>query len=239
MQFAPAAASAAAAAAPSSLFSMKLEDQPLDIRDHQPLFEIEQDLFDSVFDSESPLFGPVATDAAAAAAVPVAGPLEDDLFGSVQVKQEEVDDEFFSFMPQESRAHSLPVMFQQPEIPSMDNYDSEFDDSHDAAAVCGEKRAMSSMTAASAAKKVKKDKLGCTPYTRKQRSQPLEPIVPKSSDVASIKRARNTEAARRSRARKMERMTQLESKCEDLIRENDSLKSEIAALKSMLAAAQH
>ncbi|KAG0675884.1 hypothetical protein C6P40_001421 [Pichia californica] len=80
----------------------------------------------------------------------------------------------------------------------------------------------------------KKDKLGCTPYTRKQRSTPLPPVVPKSEDVASVKRARNTEAARRSRARKMERMSQLEDKCEDLIKENEDLKAQVAALKKLL-----
>lgn len=80
-----------------------------------------------------------------------------------------------------------------------------------------------------------KDKLGCTPYTRKQRSNPLPPVVPKGEDIQSMKRARNTEAARRSRARKMERMTQLEDKCEILLKENNDLKSQIENLKKLLA----
>ncbi|ONH77230.1 General control protein GCN4 [Pichia kudriavzevii] len=79
-----------------------------------------------------------------------------------------------------------------------------------------------------------KDKLGCTPYTRKQRSSPLPPVVPKGEDSASLKRARNTEAARRSRARKMERMSQLENKCEGLIKENESLKAQLEHLKKLL-----
>ena len=80
----------------------------------------------------------------------------------------------------------------------------------------------------------KKDSLGCTPYTRKQRNNPLPPVVPKGEDVASMKRARNTEAARRSRARKMERMSQLEDKCNDLLKENDDLKAQVQALKQLL-----
>ncbi|KAG7692861.1 hypothetical protein KL930_004207 [Ogataea haglerorum] len=80
----------------------------------------------------------------------------------------------------------------------------------------------------------KKDRFGCTPYTRKKRSLPLEPVVPEGADAAAIKRAKNTEAARRSRARKMERMSQLEDKCESLMQENESLKLEVARLKSLL-----
>lgn len=79
-----------------------------------------------------------------------------------------------------------------------------------------------------------KDKLGCTPYTRKQRSNPLPPVVAKGEDIASLKRARNTEAARRSRARKMERMSQLETKCEDLMKENETLKAQLESLKLLL-----
>ncbi|KAH3666977.1 hypothetical protein OGAPHI_003427 [Ogataea philodendri] len=81
----------------------------------------------------------------------------------------------------------------------------------------------------------KKDRLGCTPYTRKKRALPLEPVVPESGDSVAVKRARNTEAARRSRARKMERMSQLEDKCESLLQENESLKAEVAKLKSLLS----
>ncbi|KAG7829315.1 hypothetical protein KL943_005328 [Ogataea angusta] len=80
----------------------------------------------------------------------------------------------------------------------------------------------------------KKDRFGCTPYTRKKRSLPLEPVVPEGADAIAIKRAKNTEAARRSRARKMERMSQLEDKCESLMQENESLRLEVARLQSLL-----
>ncbi|KAI5952526.1 GCN4 [Candida jiufengensis] len=74
-------------------------------------------------------------------------------------------------------------------------------------------------------KKTKVDHLGCVTYSKKQRSQSLQPIVfDEIEDSAALKRAKNTEAARRSRARKMERMTQLETKVESLIYENDRLK---------------
>lgn len=92
----------------------------------------------------------------------------------------------------------------------------------------------SSSSLSSKENKSKRDKLGCTPYTRKQRSAPLPPVIPKSGDLASVKRARNTEAARRSRARKMERMSQLENKCEILLKENEDLKAQVAALKKLL-----
>lgn len=87
-------------------------------------------------------------------------------------------------------------------------------------------------------KKVKLDKFGCIAYTRKQRSAPLPPVVPQGSDMASLKRARNTEAARRSRARKMKRMAQLEGKCEKLTAENERLKAEIESLKQRLSMQQ-
>lgn len=90
-------------------------------------------------------------------------------------------------------------------------------------------------TRESSTKKPKIDKLGCITYTRKQRAAPLTPVVPQGSDTASIKRARNTEAARRSRARKMQRMTQLEGKCEDLVKQNEQLKAQVEALKRQLA----
>ncbi|VEU24158.1 DEKNAAC105403 [Brettanomyces naardenensis] len=93
----------------------------------------------------------------------------------------------------------------------------------------------SASPASPASKKVKLDKFGCIAYTRKQRNSPLPPVVAEGHDVASVKRARNTEAARRSRARKMKRMMQLEDKCENLVRENEELKAEIEALKRRLA----
>lgn len=78
------------------------------------------------------------------------------------------------------------------------------------------------------------DHLGVVAYNRKQRSAPLSPIVNDESDPIASKRARNTEAARRSRARKMERMSQLESKVEDLLQKNTDLQLEVERLRGLL-----
>lgn len=78
------------------------------------------------------------------------------------------------------------------------------------------------------------DHLGVTSYSKKQRSLPLAPVETENGDPITVKRAKNTEAARRSRARKMERMSQLEVKVEDLIKEKESLESEVQKLKEML-----
>lgn len=83
-------------------------------------------------------------------------------------------------------------------------------------------------------KKQKVDSLGCIAYSKKLRSQPLPPIVANSSDPASLKRARNTEAARRSRARKLERMAQLEQRVTELLEEKSKSDEEIKRLKSLL-----
>lgn len=80
------------------------------------------------------------------------------------------------------------------------------------------------------------DHLGCVKYLKKQRSQPLKPIEIESSDPVAMKRARNTAAARRSRARKMERMGQLEAKVEDLMNSRKLLEDEVARLKEILSA---
>ncbi|KAF5103794.1 hypothetical protein D0Z03_000052 [Geotrichum reessii] len=81
----------------------------------------------------------------------------------------------------------------------------------------------------------KKDALGITAYSRKPRSAPLAPIVvDESCDTVQAKRARNTAAARRSRARKLERMTQLEEKVAELLALNSSLESENLQLKTDL-----
>lgn len=80
------------------------------------------------------------------------------------------------------------------------------------------------------------DRLGVIPYKRKVRTQPLLPIVPASNDPAAIKRAKNTEAARRSRARKLKRMTQLEEKVESLLSEKCALEREVCRLKELLRA---
>lgn len=80
----------------------------------------------------------------------------------------------------------------------------------------------------------KKDAYGITVYNRKPRSQPLQPIaIEDSSDCVAVKRARNTEAARRSRARKMERMVQLEERVEQLVSQNSKLLQEVARLKKL------
>ncbi|EGW32826.1 uncharacterized protein SPAPADRAFT_60169 [Spathaspora passalidarum NRRL Y-27907] len=80
----------------------------------------------------------------------------------------------------------------------------------------------------------KVDHLGCVTYSKKSRSQPLQPVVADSSDPVSLKRAKNTEAARRSRARKMERMTQLETRVEELIDEKTGLEQEVLRLRELL-----
>lgn len=82
----------------------------------------------------------------------------------------------------------------------------------------------------------KKDALGITAYSRKPRSAPLAPIVvDESCDTVQAKRARNTAAARRSRARKLERMTQLEEKVAQLLALNNALGSENSQLKTDLS----
>ncbi|VVT49615.1 uncharacterized protein SAPINGB_P002357 [Magnusiomyces paraingens] len=78
----------------------------------------------------------------------------------------------------------------------------------------------------------KRDELGITIYNRKPRANPLGPVVPESADTVAVKRARNTEAARRSRARKLERMTQLEAKVAELVALNARLEQENLELKS-------
>lgn len=80
----------------------------------------------------------------------------------------------------------------------------------------------------------KLDHLGVVKYSKKNRTQPLVPIKVTSNDPVLMKRAKNTEAARRSRARKMERMQQLEEKVEDLINMNSSLESEVSRLRELL-----
>lgn len=80
------------------------------------------------------------------------------------------------------------------------------------------------------------DHLGCVSYSKKQRSRPLMPVEANAEDPVSVKRARNTEAARRSRARKMERMGQLEQKVEELLGSREELASELDRLKKILQA---
>ncbi|KAL7663807.1 BZIP domain-containing protein [[Candida] zeylanoides] len=82
--------------------------------------------------------------------------------------------------------------------------------------------------------KEKVDNLGCVTYAKKSRSSPLTPVITESGDPVSLKRARNTEAARRSRARKMERMSQLEDRVESLLTDKSLLESEVTRLKELL-----
>lgn len=92
---------------------------------------------------------------------------------------------------------------------------------------------VSSSASPAAAYSDKKDANGITAYNRKPRTLPLQPVVvPEDGDFVAVKRARNTEAARRSRARKMERMTQLEDRVEELLAKNAELEEEIARLKA-------
>lgn len=90
------------------------------------------------------------------------------------------------------------------------------------------------MTDDASLNKRKADHLGCVTIAKKQKSQSLKPIAVESDDPVAMKRARNTEAARRSRARKMERMSQLECKVEDLIQERLELVDEVSRLKRLL-----
>ena len=84
-------------------------------------------------------------------------------------------------------------------------------------------------------KRIKVDHLGCVTYSKKQRSQPLQPIIIDDiKDAVALKRAKNTEAARRSRARKMERMNQLEEKVENLINEKEILQNQVEKLQELL-----
>lgn len=153
------------------------------------------------------------------------------------IKKEELDDCVFETIELEARAHStaadfvsIPALEIKPAFYSSpcDNLESPISSS------CKRSYSTADLDSNSTSSS-SKDKLGCTPYTRKQRNAPLPPVIPKGEDLASMKRARNTEAARRSRARKMERMAQLEEKCEGLLQENDSLKKQVETLKALLA----
>ncbi|WLF79623.1 General control protein [Lodderomyces elongisporus] len=98
------------------------------------------------------------------------------------------------------------------------------------------KKSSSLSSSSSSNKKARVDHLGCVAYSKKQRSQTLEPIdFSGIEDVSALKRAKNTEAARRSRARKMERMTQLENRVGELMAENDDLKKEVERLRALLS----
>lgn len=91
-------------------------------------------------------------------------------------------------------------------------------------------KAKSNSPPSSTTKKV--DDLGITVYKRKPRTLPLKPVeVDEDCGDVAVKRAKNTEAARRSRARKLERMSQLELRVRELMDENEQLRAEIVSLK--------
>ncbi|CAN6597665.1 hypothetical protein TRVA0_001S04610 [Trichomonascus vanleenenianus] len=69
---------------------------------------------------------------------------------------------------------------------------------------------------------------GTTTIKRSRHPQTIE-------EKAMLKRARNTEAARRSRARKTERLNELEVKCKHLTDRNKELELEVLRLKLLMA----
>ncbi|KAK9381954.1 uncharacterized protein V2V93DRAFT_366050 [Kockiozyma suomiensis] len=70
-------------------------------------------------------------------------------------------------------------------------------------------------------------------YTRRPRVEPLPPIVVgDAEDSIAVKRARNTLAARRSRERKMLRLTDLEVQVEALVTERDQALKRVLELES-------
>lgn len=80
----------------------------------------------------------------------------------------------------------------------------------------------------------KVDGLGLTAYNRKPRLNPLKPVEVVGNDETATKRAKNTEAARRSRARRVERMGQLEDRVRELMGDNERLEAEVSRLKKLV-----
>lgn len=121
---------------------------------------------------------------------------------------------------------STPVQVKsEPISPTMSSYDLS---SQAANSLKRKRESSESLDSAD----YKKDSLGITIYNRKPRSQPLPPVVvEETGDTVAAKRARNTEAARRSRARKLERMSQLESKVEELLSFQKKLQESNACLE--------
>jgi general control protein GCN4 len=192
-------------------------------------FVVDSNIFDSVFKNENdPLLEP--TDSIDEELKEMFD-FADSSLNDTNVKKEEIDNEdIFKTFELESRSKSTVPTSVTPSQSLTDIQQTSCKRSYSTADLSSP-----SDSDSKASSNGSKDKLGCTPYTRKQRSNPLPPIVPKSGDIASMKRARNTEAARRSRARKMERMSQLEDKCENLIKENESLKAQLESLKKLLS----
>lgn len=61
-------------------------------------------------------------------------------------------------------------------------------------------------------------------------------VVQDPSDSASVRRARNTEAARRSRAKKNARLEELEMMVSSLMQKNQTLEAENRILRAMTQA---
>ncbi|KAL6936544.1 uncharacterized protein HGUI_02764 [Hanseniaspora guilliermondii] len=100
---------------------------------------------------------------------------------------------------------------------------------------CSSRASTSSSSSSSSIKTLNEDKTGMlkklnlTPYQVKPRKQALSEIdSSKIVDPIEAKRAKNTESARRSRARKMQRMQELELKVSQLLEENEILKQKLA-----------
>ncbi|GME83381.1 unnamed protein product [Ambrosiozyma monospora] len=220
----------------------EVDDLLLIPEDHKPFLsnissstisplEVHSSTFDSLFSSDAPLLSSsdpstweplmLVDDEQSSSANSLSVPCEDDLMkllcGPVQSHEDSTEPESTTESPV---SHSPVAVTVAPASLIADEEEQ-----------INKKKRTSSQASLTGSKK---DKLGCTPYTRKHRSAPLTPVVPQGSDASSLKRARNTEAARRSRARKLERMTQLEGKCEELMKENNELKAEIERLKSLL-----
>lgn len=73
-----------------------------------------------------------------------------------------------------------------------------------------------------------------TSTTTTTKADACSPVKLETSDPVAFKRARNTEAARRSRARKLEKMMQLEDRVDQLLKEKDLMSQEIQKLKNLL-----
>lgn len=150
-----------------------------------------------------------------------------DLAQSASLSDDLLDSLGFAFPDIQQVSHTVPEVKvkSEPISPLMDSVD--FPSTPGSPTSLKRKRDSSESVPAD----YKKDSLGITVYNRKPRSQPLAPVVvDHSADVVTVKRARNTEAARRSRARKLERMTQLEQKVEELIAFQKELQESNAAL---------
>ncbi|ODV66447.1 hypothetical protein HYPBUDRAFT_153288 [Hyphopichia burtonii NRRL Y-1933] len=192
-----------------SVFSTSLEDRD-QFQDHTPMF----DELDFIIDGSKvnskddwvSLFGDHQNNG-------------EDLSSTI-VKDEDLDEVLFMEPPQTTTTQSSPESFDS--TPIMDD-------------VSQSTKASSIKSNRISKPKKKVDHLGVTAFAKKQKAQDLDPIAIDSSDPAALKRAKNTEAARRSRARKMERMSQLEKKVEDLLNDKTSLENEVIRLRELLS----